>query len=139
MTQMDKVYEWKGRKMVGSDNQKIGEISEIYLDEGNDRTGWATVTSGLFGTKTHFVPLDGASADGEQVRARVTKDQVRNAPSIDHHGQLSHREETRLFEYFGMRHSSSEGSVTAEPVPNGAVRAEQVRQEQIEEPGAPTA
>ena len=68
--------------------------------------------------KSHFVPLAGATPDGENVRAQVTKDQVKDAPSVDSDGELSEQEETRLFEHYGVPYTQ-EGSVTALGAPAG--------------------
>ncbi|MDQ6746245.1 MAG: PRC and DUF2382 domain-containing protein [Actinomycetota bacterium] len=107
-----------GRTIVGGDGEKIGEISDIYEDPETGKAEWATVKSGLFGTKSHFVPLAGASPDGENVRAQVTKDQVKDAPGVDPDGELSEQEETRLFEHYGVPYTE-EGSVTAQGAPAG--------------------
>jgi uncharacterized protein (TIGR02271 family) len=116
MPEMTEAYEWQGRTIVGSDGEKIGKISEIYQDGETNKPEWATVSSGLFGSKSHFVPLAGASPDGENVRAQVTKERVTDAPSIDADGQLSEQEERRLFEHYGIPYTP-EGSVTAEGQP----------------------
>jgi PRC-barrel domain protein len=122
MPQMTEACEWPGRKLVGWDGEKIGTVSEIYLDVQTDEPEWATVTSGLFGAK-YFVPLAGASMVGEDVRAPVTKDQVRTAPSVGPGGQLSEQEEMRLFEHYGIPYTP-EGSVTAEGQPKAEGRKE---------------
>jgi uncharacterized protein (TIGR02271 family) len=49
---------------------------------------------------------------------RVTKDQVKDAPSIDGDGELSEQEERRLFEHYGVPYTD-EGSVTANEAPRG--------------------
>ncbi len=64
------------------------------------------------------MPLAGASPDGENVRAQVTKDQVKDAPGVDPDGELSEQEETRLFEHYGVPYTE-EGSVTAQGAPAG--------------------
>ena len=71
MPDMTDAYQWHGRTMVGSDGEKIGKISEIYEDPETGKPEWATVSSGLFGTKSNFVPLAGSASDGEDVRASV--------------------------------------------------------------------
>jgi uncharacterized protein (TIGR02271 family) len=76
------------------------------------------VSSGLFGTKSHFVPLAGASPDGEDVRVQVSKEQVKDAPSVDPDGELSEQEEQRLFEHYGVPYTA-EGSTTARGTPQG--------------------
>jgi uncharacterized protein (TIGR02271 family) len=119
MTQMTHAYEWQGRAVIGSDGEKIGTIKEIYEDQSTGKPEWATVSGGLLGMKSHFIPLAGAAPEGEDVRIPVTKDQVDNAPSIDAEGQLSETEEQRLFEHYGVPYTT-EGSTTAQGPPRGA-------------------
>lgn len=118
MPEMTDAYQWQGRTMVGSDDEKIGKITEIYEDPQTGKPEWATVSSGLFGTKSNFVPLAGASPSGEDVRAQVTQDQVKDAPGVENDGQLSEPEERRLFEHYGVPYTT-EGSTTAKGQPNG--------------------
>ena len=118
MPEMTDAYEWHGRTMVGSDGEKIGKISEIYEDPATGKPEWATVSSGLFGTKSNFVPLAGASTAGEDVRAQVTKDQVKDAPGVEADGELSESEEQRLFEHYNVPYTT-EGSTTAQGAPAG--------------------
>ena len=116
MPDMTEAYGWQGRTVVGSDGEKIGKISQIYEDPETGKPEWATVSSGLFGTKSNFVPLAGASPDGEDVRAEVTKDQVKDAPGVENDGELSEAEERRLFEHYGVPYTT-EGSTTAQGAP----------------------
>jgi uncharacterized protein (TIGR02271 family) len=116
MPAMTDAYQWQGRTMVGSDGEKIGKIAEIYEDPATGKPEWATVQTGLFGMKSHFVPLAGASPTGEDVHAEVTKDQVKNAPSVDPDGELSEAEERTLFEHYNVPYTS-EGSTTAQGAP----------------------
>jgi uncharacterized protein (TIGR02271 family) len=120
---MTDAYQWHGRTMVGSDGEKIGKISEIYDDPQTGKPEWATVSSGLFGTKSNFVPLAGASPDGENVRAQVTKDQVKDAPGVEADGDLSEQEERRLFEYYNVAYTTA-GSTTAEGRPGAGERGQ---------------
>lgn len=116
MPEMTDAYQWHGRTMVGSDGEKIGKISEIYEDPATGKPEWATVSSGLFGTKSNFVPLAGASPDGEDVRAQVTKEQVKDAPGVENDGELSEQEEQHLFEHYNVPYTT-EGSTTAQGAP----------------------
>jgi len=118
MPEMTDAYQWQGRTLVGSDGEKIGKISEIYEDPQTGKPEWATVSSGLFGTKSNFVPLADASPDGEDVRAQVTKDQVKDAPGVENDGELSEQEERRLFEHYNVPYTT-EGSTTAQGAPAG--------------------
>ena len=116
MPEMTDAYQWQGRTMVGSDGEKIGKITDIYEDPDTGKPEWATVSSGLFGTKSNFVPLAGAAPAGEDVRAQVTKDQVKDAPGVENDGELSEPEEQRLFEHYGVPYTT-EGTTTAQGAP----------------------
>ncbi len=116
MSQMTEAYEWQGRTVVGEDGEKIGTIKDIYVDHQTGEPEWASVGGGLFGMKSHFVPLADARPTGEDVRVAVTKDQVTDAPAVDPDGELSEREEQRLFEHYGVPYTSA-GSTTAEGGP----------------------
>ncbi len=130
MPQMTDAYEWKGRTIVGSDGEKLGKINEIYEDPQTGKPEWATVSSGLFGTKSNFVPLAGASPDGEDVRAQVTKQQVKDAPGVEADGELSEQEERRLFEHYGVPYTQ-EGSTTAQGTPAGGGERAQADRESV--------
>ena len=119
MPQMTGVYEWQGRAVVGEDGDKIGTIKDIYVDHQTGKPEWASVAGGLFGMKSHFVPLANASPMGEDVRVPVTKDQVTDAPGVDPDGELSEREEQRLFEHYGVPYTTA-GSTTAEGAPGSS-------------------
>ena len=120
MAQTTDAYQWHGRTLIGSDGEKIGKVSEIYEDASTGNPEWATVSSGLFGHKSNFVPLAGASLDGDDVRAQVTKDQVRDAPGVADDDELSESEEQRLFAHYGVPFST-QGSTTAQGSPQAGV------------------
>ena len=130
MPEMTDAYEWHGRTMVGSDGEKIGTISEIYVDAETGKPEWATVSSGLFGTKSNFVPLAGASPQGEDVRATATKEQVKDAPGVENDRELSESEERRLFEHYGVPYTT-EGSTTAQGQPNGGEDVQADRSDRV--------
>ena len=113
MTTMTDAYTWKGRDVYGADGEKIGSIKEIYEDGQTRKPEWALVSSGLFGMRSHFVPLAGATPTGENVQVDATKDQVAAAPSIEGDGELSEADERTLFEHYGVPYTN-EGSVTAQ-------------------------
>jgi sporulation protein YlmC with PRC-barrel domain len=106
-------YESHSRTIVDSDGKTLGKVDEIYLDNRTQKPEWATVSSSLLGGKSQFVPLAGASSDGDNIHARVTSEQVKNAPSVQHDSDLSEEEETRLFEHYGIPYTD-EGSTTAD-------------------------
>src|SRR3954453_14099943 len=102
------VQEWRGRTVVDRDGDKIGKREEIYLDQETGRPEWALVNTGLFGTRSTFVPLSGADPVGNEVQVRWEKTHVKDAPSVEADGQLSHEEEAQLYEHYGFDYSGDE-------------------------------
>jgi sporulation protein YlmC with PRC-barrel domain len=101
-------HESHGRTILASDGQTLGKVSEVYLDDRTQKPEWATVAGGPLGANSHFVPLVGASSDGDSIHARVTMEQVKDAPSMDPDGDghLSEQEEARLFEHYGIPYAN---------------------------------
>ena len=90
-----------GSTAVGPDGE-LGTVGEVYLDDETGRPEWATVRTGMFGTKGTFVPLADADISGTELRVPYAKDKVKNAPNIDAEGHLSPAEETELYRYYGL-------------------------------------
>jgi hypothetical protein len=94
--QKDRILQFRGQNLCDRDGGKIGSIEEIYLDAKTDEPEWALVNTGLFGTKSTFVPLPDASEADGSLRVPFDKGTVKDAPKIDAGGQLSQREEAEL-------------------------------------------
>ena len=105
-TGMTEAYDWKGRKIVDNDGDKVGKIEEIYEDTGSGQPEWALVNTGMFGSKSNFVPLAGAHPSGEDVQVSFTKDQVKDAPGIEADGALSAQEERELYEHYDQDYTA---------------------------------
>jgi uncharacterized protein (TIGR02271 family) len=116
-TEMTQAYDWSGRTLRDRSGDKIGEIDAIYVDDQTDKPEWALVKTGLFGGKPMFVPLAGASPEGENVLAQVEAQQVKDAPKIDPDQELSEQQEAELFRHYGIDYTE-QGSVTATDSPN---------------------
>jgi uncharacterized protein (TIGR02271 family) len=89
-----------GSTAVDSDGDKIGKVGQIYLNDSTGEPEWVTVSTGMFGTRESFAPLHGARvADGE-VQLAVTKQLVKDAPSIDTDGHLDGSETDTLYQHY---------------------------------------
>ena len=108
MTQMTEAYDWRGREIVDVDGDSVGTLEELFRDEDTQQPEWAAVSTGLFGKKLSFVPIEGAEPVGENVRVPFSKAQIKDAPKIDDSdGQLSQQEEAELYEHYGMSYGES--------------------------------
>jgi uncharacterized protein (TIGR02271 family) len=106
----DDVLRWRGQSMYDNDLDKVGKIDEIYLDRETDEPEWAVVTTGLFGTKQTFVPIQDATATEDGVRVPYEKAQIKDAPGIEPDGALSHDEERALYRHYGRDYAGTSGS-----------------------------
>jgi uncharacterized protein (TIGR02271 family) len=111
-TGMTHAYDWQGRTLKDRNGDKIGTIDALYLDQQTDKPEWALVNTGLFGKKSSFVPLAGASPSGEDVVVQVEAQQVKDAPTMAPDEELSEQQEAELFRHYGIDYTT-EGSVTA--------------------------
>jgi hypothetical protein len=98
---IEAVRGWRGRVMIDRGGNRIGEITDIYLDNKTGRPEWAVVRTGLFGLRSTFVPLAKATQTGEQVQAAHQRAQVKDAPNIEPDGELSEAEEANLYHHYG--------------------------------------
>jgi len=89
-----------GSTVIGSDNDKIGTVGQVYVDPDTGRPNWITVRTGLFGMRESFVPLDAADQTGDGIRVPYTKEFVKDAPNIDHEGALEEDETDNLYSYY---------------------------------------
>jgi uncharacterized protein (TIGR02271 family) len=103
----DQILQYRGQNLADADGDKIGSIEEIYLDTETDAPEWALVTTGMFGTKSTFVPLRDASEENGTLRVPFDKATVKDAPRMDPDGELSQREESELYRYYGMQYSEA--------------------------------
>ena len=119
-TDMTHEYDWQGRTLKDRNGDKIGTIDALYLDQQTDKPEWALVNTGLFGTKSSFVPLAGAAPRDEDVVVGVEAQQVKDAPKMAPDEELSEQQEAELFRHYGIDYTA-EGSVTATDDVRGSV------------------
>jgi uncharacterized protein (TIGR02271 family) len=94
------------------DGDKIGSVGQVYLDTQSGEPEWVTVKTGLFGTKESFVPLLGASFDGDRLTVATEKARVKDAPRIETDRALSYAEERELYHFYGITGTDDAGSQT---------------------------
>ncbi len=106
------VNTWMGRTVTDSGGSKVGTVSDVYVDVDVDSNvpDWLAVSTGLFGTKVSFVPVEGARVDGDRVVVAYDKDKIKDAPRTDADGSLSIEEERTLYAYYGRGYTDHAGS-----------------------------
>jgi uncharacterized protein (TIGR02271 family) len=109
-----------GRTAVDATGDKIGTIEQVYLDDQTGQPTWVTVSTGLFGNRQSFAPLEGARDSGDEVILGVAKAQVKDAPNVDHDAHLESSDERALYDYYATylgtgQETSEQPSVSGTP------------------------
>ena len=102
MISSDNIASLIGADVLDSNGSKIGSVGQVYLDDNDGHPSWASVKTGLFGTKESFVPLEEANWDGNELRVSYDKDRVKDAPRVDADSHLEPSDEDELYRYYGM-------------------------------------
>lgn len=104
------VQAWIDRPLMGSGDDKIGKVDQIYVDRETGEPKFLAVKTGLFGHNVSFVPIDEAQESGDGVTVPYTKDQIKDAPNIDADADISEAEEQRIYEHYNLSWSGYEGA-----------------------------
>jgi len=104
---------WIQRRAIDKGGQKIGTITDVYVDDATGAPEWLAITTGLFGTRVSFAPLVGAEPADDDVQIAHEKSLVKDSPNIEADGQLTADEEARLYRHYGMSRFSAQASPQA--------------------------
>ena len=103
-----------GKTVFSDEGEKIGRVGQVFLDDQTGQPEFLTVNTGLFGSSESFVPVDGASINGDDVSIPHGKDKVKDAPRVDLDGNhLDESDERRLFEHYGRGYDAGNGDLAA--------------------------
>jgi hypothetical protein len=87
---------------VDHNGEPAGSIEVIYLDNATGQPEWALLeAAAAAGRAPTFVPLVGASDEGDAVRVPFDKALVDGAPSVPADRELSEDEEGELYRHYG--------------------------------------
>ena len=89
-----------GATAADADGDRIGKVGQVYLNDETGEPEWVTVSTGLFGTRESFAPFYNARADNGELRLAVTKQQVKDAPSVNADEHLGDAEQNTLYQYY---------------------------------------
>jgi hypothetical protein len=117
MPHESQVVGWPGRTVFDADGSKVGKIEDVFADARTGRPAWATVSSGLFGRRHHFVPIENAREVEDGVAIPVAGQLVKGAPNVDADGDLSRDDERALYRHYGMDDGELDGPDATAPTP----------------------
>ena len=76
MPGMTEGYDWSERTLLDRQGEKLGTLHDLFVDQATGEPEWATVRTGLVGSRLSFVPLSGAEPAGEDVKLAIDKERV---------------------------------------------------------------
>ena len=116
-TQPQDYTAWIGRGVVDQAGEKVGKVNAIFLDDQTGEPEWLAVSTGLLAKRSSFVPLQGATATGDELVITYDKAMVKGAPSVDDDGDghLTPAEEQELYRYYGRE--TTPPAPVAQPAP----------------------
>jgi uncharacterized protein (TIGR02271 family) len=123
MPDIETVHTWEGRTLVDRDGTPVGSINAIYLDDRTGQPEWALVNTGLFGTRSSFVPLAQAGTIDENVQVPYDKRLIKDAPRVDVDQHLSEAEERQLWRHYGFDYDTADRRVARDDVTSSRGRA----------------
>ncbi|PWC06509.1 PRC-barrel domain-containing protein [Mycetocola zhujimingii] len=105
----------QGAPLFGADNEKIGNVAQVFVDPATGSPNWVTIKTGFLGRHESFVPLANATWDGEVLRTELDKETVLEAPRLNAEEGLSPHNEEALNRYFGLSDVDSDGGTARPP------------------------
>ncbi|WP_369415249.1 PRC-barrel domain-containing protein [Corynebacterium lemuris] len=81
---------------------KLGDITEVYINDSTGQPDFAQVSHGLFGMRSSIVPLRGHSLVGEELKLAFTKDQIKDAPDIGDDEHLSEEDHAAIYRHYRL-------------------------------------
>ncbi len=101
--------EWHGKSLIDRNGEKIGKLEDVYVDVETDEPMFATVKEGRIGRHLTFVSLRGATIGPDDLQVAVSREQVRDAPDIELHGEeLSQADESTLYHHYELNYTAPE-------------------------------
>lgn len=127
MTTPQDAQQFIGRTAVDVEGSKIGQVGQVYLAGQTGVPVWITVTTGMFGTRQSFAPVYGSRFEGDRVRLAVSKDLIKDAPSVHEDGHLEAGEEDALYRHYAAHLGTGQAGGEAEYTVGGDLAGTQGR------------
>lgn len=99
---------WIGAPVYDENNDKFGDITNIYLDDRSGQPEWITVDPGATSGEK-FVPIAGSKRMDDGLAVAYSESLIRDAPGIDSDmAHLDADEERRLYEHYSLDYDADD-------------------------------
>lgn len=91
-----------------ANGDKVGSISDVFINDATGRPDFIEVNTGLFGTGSSLVPLTGSSLRDGEIHLPFAKDRIQDAPEVQDPTALSVDDKEAYLRYYGLAGSGVE-------------------------------
>lgn len=102
MTTRDEARQMIGHHVLAADDEDIGTIDEVYLDDRTHDPEFVSVKGGLFGMRERLVPLQGSRVAGDRVRVPFDKQMIKDAPNSGAGRNITPQESAEIYRHYGI-------------------------------------
>lgn len=104
MTMQDDARQMIGFHVIASDEEDLGTIERVYLDNRTQQPEFVSVKGGgLFGRRESLIPLQGSRLTGDRLRVPFSKQLIKDAPEVGSPNDISPDEGESLYRHYGLR------------------------------------
>lgn len=96
------LLEVAGATVFDRSGHRLGHVDTVFVDVQTDEPTFAAVRTGLFGTRSSFVPLANAQVRDDGLQVAYEKSQIHDAPSVEADEWLDAAEERELYRYYDI-------------------------------------
>jgi len=108
---IESISQLEGMPVYASDQEQIGKVDTIYIDEDTRVPEWIGIGTGFFSTKRLLVPTQGATAQNDGVYIGFDKARVESSPEVTGDA-IPESTERALYDHYGMPASDERSSST---------------------------
>jgi len=107
MTTMD-FARLDGALVTNQDEEKLGKVAGLFVDDASGVPTWVSVTSGLFGAHHYLLPLAESRFDGAALWVPYSKDDLAAAPPHDPDVPLTFEDEQLLYDHYNVGYGTDD-------------------------------
>lgn len=97
------IGQWRGQDVVDRAGEKLGKLTDVYIDVTTDEPTFGLVRLGFVGRHRFvLVPLHEASAGQDHVRVAYAKKLIKDAPAIEPGSGLQVEMEPRIYAHYSL-------------------------------------
>lgn len=91
-----------------ANGDKIGSVSDVFINDATGRPDFIEVNTGLFGTGSSLVPLTGSSLRDGEIHLPFAKERIKDAPDVQDPTALSVDDKEAYLRYYGLAEPTAE-------------------------------